>query len=51
MIQLVVEVRKGKVADKVVDLGINTHSLYVKDVERKVLLIQNLAIIYSCSSH
>ena len=34
-VQLVSEVRKGAVMEKVVDLGINTRSLYIEDVERK----------------
>ncbi|CAI8010010.1 PTB domain-containing engulfment adapter protein 1 [Geodia barretti] len=37
-LQLVGEARKGAVAKKVVDLGINTRSLYIKDVGRKVIL-------------
>lgn len=41
--QLVVEVRKGKVMDKVVDLGINVRSLYVKDVDRKVAKLTYIA--------
>ena len=32
------EVRKGKVKDKVVDIGINTRTVYVQDVDRKVKL-------------
>jgi hypothetical protein len=49
-LNLVSEVRKRKVMDKVVDLGINTRSVYVKDVDRKVILIQHpLHLISYCA--
>ena len=37
IVQLVSEVRKGKIKDKVVDIGINTRFVYVQDVDRKVI--------------
>ena len=44
------EVRKGKIKDKVVDIGINTRSVYVQDVERKVKLMQNKTCIHTTFS-
>ena len=50
ILQLVEEMRKGKVMDKIVDLGINTRSLYVKEVDRKVRIFIPAQIV-RCSSH